>query len=41
MFAIQLIGQICMYITLSESFGKDIDYQNQGGSDVNKQRYID
>ena len=31
MFVIQLVGQICMILTLNGEFGPDIDYENIGG----------
>lgn len=41
MFAIQLVGQICMLLALSGEFNADIDYINNGGQDINEAKYLE
>jgi hypothetical protein len=40
MFAIQLIGQICVVLALHGAFDEDIDYSRNGGSSVNEAKYL-
>lgn len=40
MFAIQLVGQICMLLALSGEFNGDIDYENNGGQSINEAKYL-
>lgn len=41
MFVIQLIGQICMILTLSGDLGNEIDYLNNGGQSINEAKYVE
>lgn len=40
-FCIQLLGQVSMILAIMGPFNKEIDYENNGGFSINKDKLFD